>query len=196
MTESDVTPMDCSPLAPTPPSLADCPSNPALGFLSFLDEPSGLVGGYLLTNSWGRPIEFRLSSAVQPTRVQQILYGPTLSDYLHGELLGKTLVEKAALRPGLILSDRLAALGLRDRLNVPVVAVRPATDTVEEGWIAFRHGRCSTMLVMEARHAADRDQIVARLELVDTAVDLAEPFARIREAVAEARKTGAVNRAA
>jgi hypothetical protein len=31
---------------------------------------------------------------------------------------------------------------------------------------------------------------------VDPAVDLAEPFARVREAVAEARKMGVTNRAA
>jgi len=193
VTDSVPTPSDCSPSAPY---LAPCPTNPALGFLSFLDEPSGLVGGYLLTNAWGRPIEFRLSSAVQPTRVQQILYGPTLSDYLHGELLGKTLVEKATLKPGLVIADRLEALSLRDRLDVPVIAVQPKGEVQGEGWIAFPHERSSSMLVMDARHAADREQILARLELVDTAVDLAEPFARIREAVTEARKTGAVNRAA
>jgi hypothetical protein len=141
-------------------------------------------------------LEFRLSSAVQPTKVQQILYGPTLPDYLHGELLGKTLVEKAGVKPGLVIADRLPALSLRDRLDVPVVAVRPKGEAVADGWIALPHGRCSSMVVMDARHAADRDQILARLELVDTAVDIAEPFARIREAVAEARKTGAVNRAA
>jgi hypothetical protein len=155
-----------------------------------------LVGGYLLTNAWGRPLEFRLSSAVQPTRVQQILYGPTLSDYLHGELLGKTLVEKAILLPGLIIADRLPALSLRERLNVPVIAVRQGPGEADDDFISFRHARCSAMLVMDAKHAADREEIEARLERVDTAVDLAEPFARIREAVAEARKTGAVNRAA
>src|SRR4051812_23734213 len=49
-----------------------------LGFLSVLQENGGFLGGYLVTNYWGRPVEFRLSTAVQPNRVQQILYGPTL----------------------------------------------------------------------------------------------------------------------
>ena len=39
-------------------------------------------------------------------------------------------------------------------------------------------------------------RITQMLERVDSAVDLAEPFARIREAVAEARKMGVTNRAA
>ena len=43
-----------------------------------LHEASGYLGGYLVTNTWGRPLEFRLSSAVQPNRVQQILYAGTM----------------------------------------------------------------------------------------------------------------------
>ena len=69
-----------------------------LGFLSLAQDAAGHSGGYLVTNAWGRPLEFRLSSAVQPTKVQQILYGPTLADYLQCELIGKTLVEKAGNR--------------------------------------------------------------------------------------------------
>ena len=39
-----------------------------LGFLTVLEEPSSYLGGYLVTNAWGRPLEFRLSTAVQPSR--------------------------------------------------------------------------------------------------------------------------------
>ncbi len=150
----------------------------------------------MLTNAWGRPLEFRLSTAVQPTRVQQILYGPTLEEYLHAELIGKALVEKAIQPPTLIITDRIAALSLRDRLAVPVVAVRTAPLEGQEDLISIPHPRSSVMLSISTKHAADRAALEERLERVDPAVDLAEPFARIREAVAEARKSGAMNRAA
>src|SRR2546423_15306908 len=68
----------------------------SLGFLTVLNEANGYVGGYLVTNTWGRPLEFRLSSAVQPNRVQQILYAGTLLSYLCADLIGKTLVDKTA----------------------------------------------------------------------------------------------------
>ena len=61
----------------------------ALGFLTFLQEPSGWLGGYLVTNGWGRPLEFRLTTAVQPNRVQAALYGTTLTEYLLADLIGK-----------------------------------------------------------------------------------------------------------
>ena len=47
-----------------------------------------------------------------------------------------------------------------------------------------------------AADASDRAAVTNLLERVDPAVDLAEPFARIREAVGEARKMGVTNRAA
>ncbi len=62
-----------------------------------LQEANGFLGGYLVTNQWGRPLEFRLSTAVQPNRVQQVLYAGTLEAYLCADLIGKTLVDKAGV---------------------------------------------------------------------------------------------------
>ena len=176
-------------LAPTP-SLT-------IGFLTLLQDPSGVVGGYLLTNSWGRPLEFRLSTAVQPNRVQQILYGPTLTEYLHAELIGKTLIEKTAAPPSLIVTDSVAALALRTKLNVPTVAIRPdGLELSAADVLPLPHPRSSALLLYSTRHAADRDALETLLERIDPAVDLAEPFARIREAVSEARRMGVTSRAA
>ena len=162
----------------TPP-----PAAVTLGFLSLTQDAAGVSGGYLLTNAWGRPLEFRLSSSVQPTKVQQILYGPTLADYLQCELIGKTLIEKAGGPPGLVVTDSLVGLGLAGRLNVPVVAIAEA---------GLTHPRSSKPLAT----AGDPDAVRRALDAVDAAVDLAEPFARIREAAAEARKLGGANRVA
>jgi hypothetical protein len=175
--------------SPKPPGLL------TLGFLAVLQEQSGWLGGYLVTNGWGRPLEFRLTTAVQPNRVQTALYGPTLVEYLHADVIGKTLVEKTATKPDLIVTDSPPALALRSRIEVPVVAVGPPPGTLSEV-VAFAHPRSSAGLMLPLKFAADRDHLTHLLERVDPAVDLAEPFARVREAVAEARKMGVTNRAA
>src|ERR1700745_94300 len=94
-----------------------------LGFLTILRDGAGYLGGYLVTNAWGRPLEFRLSSAVQPNRVQQILYGPSLEPYICADLVGKTLVDKTITAAHIILTDQRAALDLRLRVEVPVAFV-------------------------------------------------------------------------
>src|SRR6516165_8784949 len=63
------------------------PTTLNLGFLTVLNEVSGYLGGYLVTNNWGRPLEFRLSTAVQPNRVQQVLYAHTLEGYVCADLI-------------------------------------------------------------------------------------------------------------
>jgi hypothetical protein len=179
---------------PAPESPLAGPDAPAVvGFLSIVTDATGVFGGYLVTNAWGRPLEFRLSTAVAPNRVQQILYGPTLTEYLHAELIGKTLIEKTAAQPTLVVTDSVAALGIRGRLGIPVVCVN--ADEADD-LLTLPAGKSGTTLSYYAKFAGDGPALAARLEAVDPAVDLAEPFARVREAMAEARKMGVTNRAA
>jgi hypothetical protein len=171
------------------------PAPPTLGFLTVVQGASGYLGGYLVTNSWGRPLEFRLTTAVQPNRVQQILYGRTLDEYVHSDLIGKTLVEKSSTLPSLIVTDTPAVLPLRSRVEVPVVGVADGSSELP-GTFAVTDPRTSKSLLFPATHPADRELIEQRLAQLDPALDLEEPFRRIREAVAEARKMGVTSRAA
>jgi len=148
-----------------------------LGFLTVVREHHGYLGGYLVTNQWGRPLEFRLSTPVQPNRVQQILYAETLEPYICGDLIGKTLVEKTGVAVQVVVTDTEAALDLRQRLEIPVVLLVHGHD-------ARGH----------ARFPDDGPAIQEVLEKVKGSFDLAEPFNRIREALAEARKMGVSSR--
>ncbi len=162
-----------------------------LGFLTVLHEASGYLGGYLVTNPWGRPLEFRLSTAVQPNRVQQILYAGTLVPYICADLIGKTLVEKTAAAVRMVLTDTEAALDLRLSLEVPVVWVEPdRPEMPREG--ALRAGRAN--VCVHRRHPEDLPAVRETLERLGGMIDLAEPFVRIREAIGEARKMGVAGR--
>ena len=170
-----------------------------LGFLTIVHQPSGYAGGYLATNLWGRPLEFRLSTAVQPNRVQQILYAATLAEYVCGEVIGKALVEKTGTPAQVVLTDTHDALGLRRCLEVPVVWVAPAGDVRAEDLAA---GGASVRPAGGGRgplcaHPDYPDDVPRLRELFDrlSGLDVVEPFARIREAVAEARKMGVTQRA-
>jgi hypothetical protein len=176
------------------------PPPPHLGFLTVVQDGGGSLGGYLVTNLWGRPLEFRLSTAVVPNRVQQILYGPTLGVYLAADLIGKTLVEKTATPAGLILTDTREALELRRSVEVPVVWVAPAGNSeaaaLAAAGLAVRDaGPGRGPVLAHPDFAADVEACVELFGRL-AGLDVAEPFARIREAVAEARKMGVTQRAA
>jgi hypothetical protein len=162
-----------------------------LGFLVVLQENGGYVGGYLVTNTWGRPLEFRLSSAVQPNKVQQVLYAATLVPYICGDLIGKSLVERAGVGVQLVVTTCEHALDLRLKLDVPVAVLVAPDDS--RAAVPLPGGRGA--LVCHPRHPEDAGTITNLLAGLG-GVDLAEPFNRIKEAIAEARKMGVANRPA
>jgi hypothetical protein len=175
-----------------------------LGFLTVLQDAGGYLGGYLVTNQWGRPLEFRLSSAVQPNRVHKVLYAGTLQPYICADLIGKTLVEKTGTPVQLVVTDTPACLDLRLRLDVPVAWVASARRGEN---LLCRDARAvpdetapNAQLVRDtlnchASFPADAAQITDMLDRLIGLMDLTEPFGRIREAVSEARKMGVGNRA-
>lgn len=178
-------------------------TNPAslnLGFLTVLHDTNGYMGGYLVTNFWGRPLEFRLSTAVQPNKVQQILYGGTLQPFICADLIGKALVEKASAPIQLLLTDREPVLELRLKVETPIAWLASVDDplaaALANGGAEVRpadngHGP----LLCHPRFPGDVVAIRAVLQRLDSTIDLSEPFARIREAMTEARKSGVTSRA-
>lgn len=172
---------------------------PHLGFLTVLQEAGGFIGGYLATNLWGRPLEFRLSTAVQPNRVQQILYGEALAPYLCGELIGKTLVEKTATPVQMVITDHPAALALRRRVDFPVLWVAApnddqGADLAARGLAVRPAGPGRGPVCCHPEFAAEVSKVKEQFERLG-GLDVNEPFARIREAIGEARRMGVTQRA-
>jgi hypothetical protein len=189
-------------------------SEKSFGYLTTVETAEfGYFGGYLIISPLGRPLEFHCTAPIQPSRAQRILYGPTLEQYLLGEQICGALLGAAKLIPEVILTDCDAAIGARSMFSVPLARLRgeaPAQATACEGGSC---GSCKLKCRLAKSRAADtqpgefvvgtyqlslpygfeRDQPLAEeaLTLLSQRVDLAEPFARIREAIGEAQRLGA-----
>jgi len=136
--------------------VSDSPPALTLGFLTIVHEPSGYLGGYLLTNGWGRPLEFRLTSAVQPNRVQAVLYGDTLAEFVQAELIGKTLIEKSSTPPAMVVTNVPIALASRNFVPMPVIAATSdANQPPPFGCLTFDHARCRGSLLLLEKNAPD-----------------------------------------
>ena len=55
--------------------------------------PNVYIGGVMVTDHRGLPIEFRYSEPIQPTKIQQVLYGQVLSTYIKEEVILDTLMK-------------------------------------------------------------------------------------------------------
>ncbi|MBX2861421.1 MAG: hypothetical protein KTR14_09300 [Vampirovibrio sp.] len=55
--------------------------------------PNTYVGGMMVTDGRGLPVEFRYTEPIQPTKIQQVLYGQVLSSYIKQEVILETLIK-------------------------------------------------------------------------------------------------------
>lgn len=179
--------------------MASSKPEPAIGFLTIIDEPNvGLLGGYLLLNAAGRPLEFHSTTPVHANRPQQILYGAALLPYLYGEQIGQALVSKGRTAPRLICTDVSPALSVREFASAPValvVGVDPKLNDGEgEKFLAkvLSTARCREVgrgetwrAGLSLAHEADAEAVTSALRGLAADFDLAEPFERIREALRE-----------
>ena len=158
-----------------------------LGFLSVVELPSaGYVGGLLVTNQLGRPLEFQCTTPVRPNRTQEILYGPTLRPFLLADLIGKTLFERLTVKPTAILVSDADFLALRPHLAAPVAVVcdKESSQTsmkLGQQWLRFHDEHVD----------ADRTAMKEAGSIIVADCDLREPIDRIREALEETLKAGA-----
>ena len=160
-----------------------------LGFLTAVEDTDrGFVGGLLITNRFGRPLEFQCTAPVKPNRTQQILYGPTLKPFVLGELIGRTLIEKVGVKPHFVLVESTELLDLRNVTSTPIACLLEV-DSVKSGQPtstlsnSLSFGR--ETIVFSSSHKDDRSEIEKLTKLVPADADLREPFERIREALNE-----------
>ncbi len=190
---------------------------PSLGFLTVIEHPQqGFFGGYLLLNPLARPLEFHCTAPLKPNRAQEILYGPTLHEYLFGEQIGQTLVARGSHRPTFICTDCPPVMSLRGLIDAPVVLllppeIGPEGETTSAASPGGSLGESATagearwridsahvnrrwhLFAWEGHRLAvaskeDEQALIARADRILCGFDLAEPFGRIRAAIEEARQ--------
>ncbi len=192
-------------------------SLPAIGFLTVTrDADQGLLGGYLVLNSLGRPLEFHCTAPVRANRAQEILYGPTLDPYLCGERIGQTLLEKSKAAPKIVLTDCPPAMAARFVVDTPMALVLDppaptpeadgagphssppaAGETAIGGVVRVASGSGGAPLqafplgsyrvAVLAERPEDEPYLVEQWAHFAGQIEMDEPFHRIREAIDEAR---------
>jgi hypothetical protein len=176
-------------LAVTPRMSSATKSVACLGFLTVVEQAElGLLGGYLLLNAAGRPLEFHCTAPVKASRAQEILYGTTLKPFLYGEQIGQTLLTRSKLTPLVVCTDSEPVLAARDFTHVPLVLVGRGDGgpgTGDRGWFSLARNSVATAQHYSSDEAAVRQAWPPQSD----ALDLLEPFARIREALEEAQKS-------
>lgn len=65
--------------------------------------PNVFIGGVMVVDGRGLPVEFRYSEPIQPTKIQQVLYGTVLARYIKTEVILDTLMKSLETQPDLVI---------------------------------------------------------------------------------------------
>lgn len=155
--------------------------------LAFIDvavfSDGSIRGGILTTDIETRPYEFRVTSPIKPTQVQQILYGASLKDYVYGELICTPLVKATKEKLSLVLAKEPYIVAMRPLVSVPVILVH---------YDGKQMGDNLRSVSLSAHKSFQSELSFAQTVLapVMQSHDLIEPFERLKLALGEVHRTG------
>jgi hypothetical protein len=105
------------------PEATEATSDSQVAFLGMLNLEKGNAyrGGILVTDGWGKPIEFRCTAPVRPNTVQRTLYGQTLLPHIAVALIGVPLLRSIQEHPEFIIIQDSVFFDIRLHFEKPVV---------------------------------------------------------------------------
>jgi hypothetical protein len=97
-----------------------------IGFIQVTSNQSNghAVGGLLVADNTGIPLEFVVTTAVRPSRAQQILYGNRLRSFIAVNLCAVQLLASVKTRPSVIFVRDEWMLALHSHTEIPVLALK------------------------------------------------------------------------
>jgi len=153
------------------------------------------MGGLLITDRLGIPIEFRHTEPVSPTKVQQVLYGKALERFLKSETLAKCLLNDLENKPDLLVVPDAEYYSLTKQFHFPFVQLTKAAreplaqhgDFVEvseaEINLQVLSLREPLRVRVDRKNAASMAAVKTILVDVGRTMDMLEPLARVQEAL-------------
>ena len=162
------------------------------GFLVVaLDSDGTYVGGLMVTDVHGLPLDFRYTDPITPTRLQRALYGGALDRYLRADVVARTLLGAVSEAPTALLLDDERLLGAVRaecpvgaviRTNLPPVGDRGTIGGDQEDGaflVQTVHGDPPLRVIVEGE-AGSLPQTIADL---GESMDPTEPMQRVRAAL-------------
>ncbi|QTA37846.1 hypothetical protein JYK00_09005 [Thermosipho ferrireducens] len=146
-----------------------------IGYLSVKKLDNRYIGGLLIVNERGIPVEFKYTDPIIPTGLQKIIYGSSLEEYLSSEIIGKGLLSKIENQPEFVLVDdqRLIIDKKTFLLNeVPGSRVQETENLLK---INNRFFRVSGL--------ENPASIVEKIKELTEKMDVLEPFDRLEKAL-------------
>ncbi len=149
---------------------------------------AGYVGGLLVVNGFGRPLEFHCTAPFQPTPTQAILYGATLANFIYCEQLGGALIRHLKHHPLALVVQQPLLLELASQSSFPWLCLPsptglPSADGKAMPFATLRQWTIAEQRLIGCGNEAELDAAITYCRQFADRLPLDEPFERIRQAL-------------
>jgi hypothetical protein len=168
-----------------------------IAYFVVMKEGASYLGGLLLTDTSGIPLDFRYTEPITPTKLQGVLYGKALEPHLKEEVIQKTLLKELKNPPDvLILPASELAGGWSGEAKCAVLSVQKTQDpplaragevfrvSPREVLIQVAEGSAPLRAIFASSvDLPTQDQAVQKLVEAGYQMDLTEPLERVSSAL-------------
>jgi len=173
------------------------PTKAKIGYIIASEQCDNVfMGGLLVTDQKGLPIEFRYTDPVTPTKLQRIIYGSALDRYLIVEVIARSLVESISDKPDIFITNSRLILELSEVFKAPLISIQQGEESPfpELGYMTKLptgdflmqiHPSGSPVHIAYTGDPHGFEKIQPLLAASGSKMDLIEPLRRIEKALDE-----------
>ncbi len=171
-------------------------AEPKLGYIDIHKAGRGdYMGGVLITDRLGIPLEFRHTEPVSPSKVQQVLYGRALDRFLKSETLAKCLLNDLENKPDLLVVPDAEYYTLTRLFHFPFAQLTKANHPPMEkhgDFVEVNEAEINLQVLslreplrvrVDRKNAASMGAVKTILLDIGRTMDVIEPLARVQEAL-------------
>lgn len=160
-----------------------------IGYFKIYIENEKYIGGIMITDNRGIPLEFKYTEPVEPTKIQKVLYGDVLEKYLREEVIMTNLISKVEKKPILYFVDNDENLYL-DNISVEeVILIKSTQLNALKEVDTFQHLKDDEYVIQlkstkhPVRVKTEEEGILDKIISLKMECDISEPLNRIEEAL-------------
>lgn len=168
-------------------------SAPRPGYLVVHTNEGGTyIGGLMVTDDHGLPLDFRYTDPITPTRLQRALYGGALDRYLRADVVAATLLKAVGEQPTMLVVDDERMLGTftgpcptaaLTGTNLPPLGDRGQSRPEQNGTVLVQLVDGSSPVRLSVDDASHSGAITSALVTLGERMDPLEPAERVRAAL-------------
>lgn len=163
-----------------------------IAYFKMYSERDSYLGGIMIVDERGIPLEFKYTDVINPSKLQKILYGEVLEKYLKEEVIMGNLVEKIENKGDIYFVDKLENQVLEKFVSTGVVVIRDSQNQALESVGEFEFIKENEALIqIDERQSPIKailedgrgEELVSKIISLNLEGNIIEPFERIEEAL-------------